>query len=60
MKRLQFEKKDVYAAEKSIACAGFLASLDALFDRVAIVDRPVDYSENMKLTEKFKELKSPV
>jgi len=54
------KKKGVYAAEKSIACAGFLASLDALFDRVVIVDCPVDYSENMKLTEKFKELKSPV
>jgi acetolactate synthase I/II/III large subunit len=27
---------------------------------VAIVDCPVDYSENMKLTERLKELKSPV
>jgi acetolactate synthase-1/2/3 large subunit len=29
-------------------------------DTVAIVDCPVDYSENMKLTRKLKELKSPV
>src|SRR5262249_29155259 len=29
-------------------------------DRVAVVDCPVDYSENMKLTEKLKRLTSPV
>jgi acetolactate synthase-1/2/3 large subunit len=29
-------------------------------DTVAIVDCPVDYSENMKLTRKLRELKSPV
>ena len=33
----------------------------ALEDKVvAIVDCPVDYSENMKLTERLKNLKSPV
>ena len=29
-------------------------------DRVAIIDCPVDYSENMKLTEKLSHLKSPL
>jgi acetolactate synthase-1/2/3 large subunit len=29
-------------------------------DTVAIVDCPVDYSENMKLTERLKNLKSPL
>lgn len=29
-------------------------------DTVAIVDCPVDYSENMKLTKKLKELTFPV
>jgi acetolactate synthase I/II/III large subunit len=29
-------------------------------DTVAIIDCPVDYSENMKLTEKLATLKSPV
>jgi acetolactate synthase-1/2/3 large subunit len=29
-------------------------------DRVAIIDCPVDYSENMKLTQWQKELKSPL
>jgi acetolactate synthase-1/2/3 large subunit len=29
-------------------------------DTVVIVDCPVDYSENMKLTKKLKELTSPV
>jgi acetolactate synthase-1/2/3 large subunit len=29
-------------------------------DTVTIVDCPVDYSENMKLTEKLKELSSPL
>jgi acetolactate synthase-1/2/3 large subunit len=29
-------------------------------DTVAIIDRPVEYSENMKLTEKLATLKSPL
>ena len=29
-------------------------------ETVAIIDCPVDYSENMKLTERLKNLKSPL
>jgi acetolactate synthase-1/2/3 large subunit len=48
-----------YRVERSADLAGILKQALA-GDTVAIVDCPVDYSENMKLTKRLQELASPI
>jgi acetolactate synthase-1/2/3 large subunit len=67
---ISFNNPDFVKYAESFGCNGYriekTADLPVLLkkaladDTVSIVDCPVDYSENMKLTRKLKELKSPL
>jgi acetolactate synthase I/II/III large subunit len=65
-----FTNPDFVAYAESFGCRGYRVERTADLvptlrraledDTVSIIDCPVDYSENMKLTERLKELVSPM